>query len=134
MLYSRRLFQQERQFTNSDGNWRNRNNKRTHERSDKGPLQSGRGRSKIQDSGETSKEYDEYETFQELHDAYLTALTILKIFFVKLKLVNSLLIRLTMQMPRAASPARLLHRLPSLNRVVPQHPPPNHRLRRTGGV
>ena len=28
----------------------------------------------------------------------------------------------------AASPARLLHRLPSLNRVVPQHPPPSHRL------
>ena len=28
----------------------------------------------------------------------------------------------------AASPARLLHRLPSLNRVLPQHPPPSHRL------
>ena len=28
----------------------------------------------------------------------------------------------------AAPPARLLHRLPSLNRVVPQHPPPSHRL------
>ena len=27
-----------------------------------------------------------------------------------------------------APPARLLHRLPSLNRVVPQHPPPSHRL------
>ena len=32
----------------------------------------------------------------------------------------------------AAPPARLLHRLPSLNRVVPQHPPPSHRLRRAG--
>ena len=28
----------------------------------------------------------------------------------------------------AASPARLLHRLPSLNRVVPQQPSPSHRL------
>ena len=28
----------------------------------------------------------------------------------------------------AAPPARLLHRLPSLNRVVPQHPPASHRL------
>ena len=28
----------------------------------------------------------------------------------------------------AAPPARLLHRLPSLNGVVPQHPPPSHRL------
>ena len=27
-----------------------------------------------------------------------------------------------------ASPPRLLHRLPSLNGVVPQHPPPSHRL------
>ena len=33
---------------------------------------------------------------------------------------------------RAASPTRLLHRLPSLNRVVPQHPPTSHRLRRAG--
>ena len=33
---------------------------------------------------------------------------------------------------RAAPPARLLHRLPSLNRVVPQHPPASHRLRRAG--
>ena len=32
----------------------------------------------------------------------------------------------------AAPPARLLHRLPSLNRVVPQHPPTSHRLRRAG--
>ena len=32
----------------------------------------------------------------------------------------------------AASPACLLHRLPSLNRVVPQHPPPSHWLRRAG--
>ena len=32
----------------------------------------------------------------------------------------------------AAPPARLLHRLPSLNGVVPQHPPPSHRLRRAG--
>ena len=32
----------------------------------------------------------------------------------------------------AASPARLLHRLPSLNRVVPQHPSPSHRLRWAG--
>ena len=32
----------------------------------------------------------------------------------------------------AASPARLPHRLPSLNGVVPQHPPPSHRLRRAG--
>ena len=31
---------------------------------------------------------------------------------------------------RAAHPACLAHRLPSLNRVVPQHPPPSHRLRR----
>ena len=29
---------------------------------------------------------------------------------------------------RTAPPARLLHRLPSLNRVVPQQPPPSHRL------
>ena len=29
---------------------------------------------------------------------------------------------------RAAPPPRLLHRLPSLNRVVPQQPPPGHRL------
>ena len=28
----------------------------------------------------------------------------------------------------AAPPTRFLHRLPSLNRVVPQHPPPSHRL------
>ena len=28
----------------------------------------------------------------------------------------------------AAPPARLLHRLPSLNGVVPQHPPPSHWL------
>ena len=28
----------------------------------------------------------------------------------------------------AALPARLLHRLPSLNGVVPQHPPPSQRL------
>ena len=28
----------------------------------------------------------------------------------------------------AAPPARLLHRLPSLNGVVPQHPPTSHRL------
>ena len=33
---------------------------------------------------------------------------------------------------RAAPPARLPHRLPSLNRVVPQQPPPSHRLRRAG--
>ena len=33
---------------------------------------------------------------------------------------------------RAAPPVRLLHHLPSLNRVVPQHPPPSHRLRRAG--
>ena len=33
---------------------------------------------------------------------------------------------------RAASPALLLHRLPSLNRVVPQQPPSLHRLRRAG--
>ena len=32
----------------------------------------------------------------------------------------------------AAPPARLLHRLPSLNGVVPQHPPASHRLRRAG--
>ena len=32
----------------------------------------------------------------------------------------------------AAPPARLLHRLPSLNSVVPQHPPASHRLRRAG--
>ena len=32
----------------------------------------------------------------------------------------------------AAPPARLLHRLPSLNGVVPQHPPPSHRLRVAG--
>ena len=32
----------------------------------------------------------------------------------------------------AAPPARLLHRLPSLNRIVTQHPPPSHRLRRAG--
>ena len=32
----------------------------------------------------------------------------------------------------AAPPARLLHRLPSLNRVVPQHPPTSHRLRWAG--
>ena len=32
----------------------------------------------------------------------------------------------------AKPPARLLHRLPSLNGVVPQHPPPSHRLRRAG--
>ena len=32
----------------------------------------------------------------------------------------------------AASPARLPHRLPSLNGVVPQHPPTSHRLRRAG--
>ena len=32
----------------------------------------------------------------------------------------------------SAPPARLPHRLPSLNRVVPQHPPPSHRLRRAG--
>ena len=32
----------------------------------------------------------------------------------------------------AAPPTCLLHRLPSLNRVVPQHPPPSHRLRRAG--
>ena len=32
----------------------------------------------------------------------------------------------------AAPPARLLHRLPSLNGVVPQHPPPSHRHRRPG--
>ena len=29
---------------------------------------------------------------------------------------------------RAAPPARLLHRLPSLNLLVQQHPPPSHRL------
>ena len=33
---------------------------------------------------------------------------------------------------RTAPPARLLHRLPSLNRVVPQHSPSSHRLRRAG--
>ena len=33
---------------------------------------------------------------------------------------------------RATPPARLPHRLPSLNRVVPQHPPPSHRLWRAG--
>ena len=33
---------------------------------------------------------------------------------------------------RTAPPARLLHRLPILNSVVPQHPPPSHRLRRAG--
>ena len=33
---------------------------------------------------------------------------------------------------RAAPPARLLHRLPSLNLLVPQHLPPSHRLRRAG--
>ena len=32
----------------------------------------------------------------------------------------------------AAPPARLLHRLPSLNRVVPQQAPLGHRLRRAG--
>ena len=32
----------------------------------------------------------------------------------------------------AAFPAFLLHRLPSLNRIVPKHPPPGHRLRRAG--
>ena len=32
----------------------------------------------------------------------------------------------------AAPPARLPHRLPSLNRVLPQQPPPSHRLRRAG--
>ena len=32
----------------------------------------------------------------------------------------------------AASPARLPHRLPSLNGVVPQHPPTSHRLRWAG--
>ena len=35
-------------------------------------------------------------------------------------------------MRREASPARLLHRLPSLNGVVPQHPPTSHRLRGAG--
>ena len=33
---------------------------------------------------------------------------------------------------RAEPPARLLHRLPSLNSVVPQHPPPSLGYRRTG--
>ena len=33
---------------------------------------------------------------------------------------------------RAAPPARLLHRLPSLNRVVPQQPPASHRFRGAG--
>ena len=33
---------------------------------------------------------------------------------------------------RAAPPPRLLHHLPSLNRVVPQHPSPSHRLRWAG--
>ena len=33
---------------------------------------------------------------------------------------------------RTAPPARLLHRLPSLNRVVPQHSPSSHRLRGAG--
>ena len=33
---------------------------------------------------------------------------------------------------RRASPPRLLHRLPSLNGVVPQHSPPSHRLRWAG--
>ena len=33
---------------------------------------------------------------------------------------------------RAASPARLLHRLPSLYGVVPQQPPSSHRLSRVG--
>ena len=33
---------------------------------------------------------------------------------------------------RAAHPACLAHRLPSLNRVVPQQPSPSHRLRRAG--
>ena len=32
----------------------------------------------------------------------------------------------------AAPPARPQHRAPSLNSVVPQHPPPSHRLRRAG--
>ena len=32
----------------------------------------------------------------------------------------------------AGSPTRLLHGLPSLNRVVPQQPPASHRLRRPG--
>ena len=32
----------------------------------------------------------------------------------------------------AAPPTRLLHRLPSLNSVVPQQPSPSHRLRRAG--
>ena len=32
------------------------------------------------------------------------------------------------QRRRTAPPARLLHRLPSLNGVVPQHPPASHRL------
>ena len=32
----------------------------------------------------------------------------------------------------ATPPARLLHRLPSLNRVVPQQPPPSNRLRGAG--
>ncbi|GCE65780.1 hypothetical protein OMCYN_01726 [cyanobiont of Ornithocercus magnificus] len=34
------------------------------------------------------------------------------------------------RVPSPASPNRLPHRLPSLNRVVTQHPPPSHRLRR----
>ena len=31
-----------------------------------------------------------------------------------------------------APPARLQHRAPSVNSVVPQHPPSSHRLRRAG--
>ena len=33
---------------------------------------------------------------------------------------------------RTEPPTRLLHSLPSLNGVLPQQPPPSHRLRRAG--
>ena len=45
---------------------------------------------------------------------------------------SALRLRTSSDRRRAAPPARLLHRLPSLNGVVPQHPPPSHRLRRAG--
>ena len=61
-------------FTNSDGNWRGWESLNaltkdlTKDRCNQVEC------SKIQDSGETSKEYDEYETFQELHDAYFNGI------------------------------------------------------------
>ena len=61
-------------FTNSDGNWRLGIAKRTFYDLTSDRCNQVEAASKIQDLGETSKEYDEYETLQELHDAYFNGI------------------------------------------------------------